>query len=172
MQGCRGTMDSKLSIAVGYRSAAAARRDLSCDGPSSQSNQRVIFLSRFQWISSQEDRCGGKGCNITAVSGRVLNRFRALPAAPTLTRAFIIARFPGSIRQKTGIDYGRGFWSMQSARRILAVVVLYKMTFDQSRGVKSLLKALSEDEAAAKTIELMVCDNTPYEQAPPADFSG
>jgi GT2 family glycosyltransferase len=46
------------------------------------------------------------------------------------------------------------------------------MTFDQSRGVKSLLKALSEDEAAAKTIELMVCDNTPYEQAPPADFSG
>jgi GT2 family glycosyltransferase len=46
------------------------------------------------------------------------------------------------------------------------------MTFDQSRGIKSLLKALSEDETSAKTIELMVCDNTPYKQAPPASFSG
>lgn len=61
---------------------------------------------------------------------------------------------------------------MQSARRILAVVVLYKMAFDQSRGVQSLLKALSEDETSGEAIELMVCDNTPYEQAAPARFSG
>jgi hypothetical protein len=38
--GVQGTMDSDISIALGYRSAAAARRDLSYDGPSSQSNQR------------------------------------------------------------------------------------------------------------------------------------
>jgi len=42
MQGRLGAMDSELSIAVGYRSAAAARRDLSCDRPSSQSNQRCF----------------------------------------------------------------------------------------------------------------------------------
>lgn len=61
---------------------------------------------------------------------------------------------------------------MQSGRRILAVVVLYKMTFDQSRAVTSLLKALSEDKELTEAIDLMVCDNTPYEQAAPADFNG
>jgi len=61
---------------------------------------------------------------------------------------------------------------MESTRRILAIVVLYKMTFDQSPSVSSLLKAISEDGALAKAIDLMVCDNTPYEQAVPANFSG
>src|SRR6185437_16629360 len=46
MQGRKSTMDSDISIAVGYRSAAAARRDLSCDGPSSQSNQRGFRFVR------------------------------------------------------------------------------------------------------------------------------
>jgi GT2 family glycosyltransferase len=61
---------------------------------------------------------------------------------------------------------------MESARRILAVVVLYKMTFDQSRAVTSLLEAFSEGDVLMEAIELMVCDNTPYEQAAPASFSG
>lgn len=61
---------------------------------------------------------------------------------------------------------------MKDTKRILAVVVLYKMTFGQSRGLASLLKTLSGDDASANTIELMVCDNTPYEQQAPANFSG
>lgn len=61
---------------------------------------------------------------------------------------------------------------MKDAKRILAVVVLYKMTFGQSRGLASLLKAFAEDDASAKAIELMVCDNTPYEQPAPASFNG
>jgi hypothetical protein len=60
---------------------------------------------------------------------------------------------------------------MESTRRILAVVVLYRMTFDQSRGLRSLRKILSEDNALATTIELMVCDNTPFEQPVPAGFT-
>jgi GT2 family glycosyltransferase len=59
---------------------------------------------------------------------------------------------------------------MGSTRHILAVVVLYKMTFDQSRGLKSLLTNISEDDALAKTIELMVCDNTPFEQPVPSSY--
>ena len=61
---------------------------------------------------------------------------------------------------------------MGSTRRILAVIVLYRMTFDQSRGLRSLRKILSEDNALATTIELMVCDNTPFEQPVPAGFTG
>lgn len=61
---------------------------------------------------------------------------------------------------------------MKNAKRILAVVVLYKMAFDQSRGLSSLLKALSDEQTPGKTIDLMVCDNTPYEQPVPASFQG
>ena len=61
---------------------------------------------------------------------------------------------------------------MESTRRILAVVVLYRMTFDQSRGLRSLLKTISEDDTLAKMIELMVCDNTPFEQVVPVSFTG
>jgi GT2 family glycosyltransferase len=61
---------------------------------------------------------------------------------------------------------------MGNTKRILAVVVLYKMTFDQSRSLRSLLKAIAEDDALAKTIDLMVCDNTPYEQDVPSSFVG
>ena len=60
---------------------------------------------------------------------------------------------------------------MESTRRFLAVVVLYKMTFDQSRALTSLRKAISEDTVLAKTIDLMVCDNTPYHQVSPAGFT-
>jgi GT2 family glycosyltransferase len=61
---------------------------------------------------------------------------------------------------------------MESTRRLLAVVVLYKMTFNQCSGLMSLLKVMSEDDALAKTIDLMVCDNTPYEQTAPVGFNG
>jgi len=62
--------------------------------------------------------------------------------------------------------------AMESTRRILAIVILYKMTFDQSRGLTSLLKVISEDDVVAETIDVMVCDNTPYEQSVPANFTG
>jgi len=61
---------------------------------------------------------------------------------------------------------------MKNTKRILAVVVLYKMTFEQSRGLRSLLKIISENKDAADAIDLMVCDNTPYEQAMPDWFTG
>jgi GT2 family glycosyltransferase len=61
---------------------------------------------------------------------------------------------------------------MKSKKRIHAIVVLYKMTFDQSRGLTSLLKAISEDDVAAETIDVTVCDNTPYEQPAAVDFAG
>lgn len=61
---------------------------------------------------------------------------------------------------------------MKDPKRVLAVVVLYKMTFAESRSLTSLRTILSKDEALAKTIGLMVCDNTPCEQAPPSDYSG
>lgn len=61
---------------------------------------------------------------------------------------------------------------MEKTKRILAVVVLYKMTFEQSRGLTSLLKIIAESKDAAHAIDLMVCDNTPYEQATPDWFSG
>ena len=46
---------------------------------------------------------------------------------------------------------------MKNTKRILAVVVLYKMTFEQSRGLRSLLKIISENKDAADAIDLMVC---------------
>jgi GT2 family glycosyltransferase len=61
---------------------------------------------------------------------------------------------------------------MEDPKRIVAVVVLYKMTFAESRSLTSLRTILSEDEAPARTIGLMVCDNTPHKQVPPADYSG
>jgi GT2 family glycosyltransferase len=61
---------------------------------------------------------------------------------------------------------------MEDQKRILAVVVLYKMTFSESRSLASLINACAEDQALAKTIDLMVCDNTPYEQTPPPGYSG
>jgi hypothetical protein len=57
-----------VSIAVGDRSAAAARRDSSDDGPSSQSNQRGF---RFQGKI-----CGGE--RRIAVSGQTLNSMKSL----------------------------------------------------------------------------------------------
>src|SRR6516164_5268941 len=64
----------------------------------------------------------------------------------------------------------RGF-RMIGGTKILAVVVLYKMGLGESRCLASLRKVLSEEELAA-TIELMVCDNSPYEQMVPVDFIG
>lgn len=61
---------------------------------------------------------------------------------------------------------------MEKRKRILAVVVLYKMTCEQSRGLTSLLKIIAESKDAAHSIDLMVCDNTPYEQAMPDRFTG
>jgi GT2 family glycosyltransferase len=60
---------------------------------------------------------------------------------------------------------------MIGGTKILAVVVLYKMGLGESRCLASLRKVLSEEELAA-TIELMVCDNSPYEQMVPVDFIG
>jgi len=55
---------------------------------------------------------------------------------------------------------------------ILAVVVLYKVRAEQSQSFSSLQRLLAEDPEAARTIDLMVCDNTPYEQPQPAGFPG
>src|SRR5665213_4145989 len=61
---------------------------------------------------------------------------------------------------------------MEDPKRILAVVVLYKMTFAESRSLTSIRNACSDDQALAQTMDLMVCDNTPYEQVPPTSYSG
>jgi len=61
---------------------------------------------------------------------------------------------------------------MLDRQRVLAVVVLYKMRFEQSRGLASLLTVISRENVLASAIDLMVCDNTPYEQQVPDGFSG
>ena len=61
---------------------------------------------------------------------------------------------------------------MESTRRILAVIVLYKMRFEESQCLKALLQSLSADADLSQQIDLIVCDNTPYEQEVPAWFSG
>jgi GT2 family glycosyltransferase len=57
-------------------------------------------------------------------------------------------------------------------KRILAIIVLYKMTAEDSPTFVELSKFLKGNDAASESIELMVCDNTPYKQTAPVDFSG
>jgi len=50
------------------------------------------------------------------------------------------------------------------------VVVLYKMTAQESPAFTSLRGLLCVDPQAARAIDLILCDNSPYEQAEPAGF--
>src|SRR5277367_5911805 len=61
---------------------------------------------------------------------------------------------------------------MDSTGRILAIVVLYKRPFEESPGLSSLRGLIAQGGAATAAIDLMVCDNSPYEQTPPGDFTG
>lgn len=55
---------------------------------------------------------------------------------------------------------------------ILAVIVLYKMDALKSPSFTALQSLLLLNPSAARKIELMVCDNTPFEQALPPGFDG
>jgi GT2 family glycosyltransferase len=57
-------------------------------------------------------------------------------------------------------------------KQILAIIVLYKMTAEDSPTFVELSKFLRGNDAASESIELMVCDNTPYKQTAPVDFTG
>jgi GT2 family glycosyltransferase len=57
-------------------------------------------------------------------------------------------------------------------KQVLVVLVLYRMRAEESPAFTSLLGILSEDPVARDALELMVCDNTPYEQNAPEGFSG
>jgi GT2 family glycosyltransferase len=57
-------------------------------------------------------------------------------------------------------------------KRVLVVLVLYRMRAEESPAFTSLREILSEDRVAGDALELMVCDNTPYEQSAPEGFSG
>jgi len=56
--------------------------------------------------------------------------------------------------------------------RILAVVVLYKRTAEQSQSVAALQGLLVEGRIGAEALDLMICDNSPYEQPAPAWIAG
>ena len=61
---------------------------------------------------------------------------------------------------------------MRQSKSILAVLVLYKRRAEESQAYVSLQQILTENEAFAAPIELMLCDNTPTLQSPPAGFAG
>lgn len=57
-------------------------------------------------------------------------------------------------------------------KRILAIIVLYKLQAEQSYAFCSLSQLLHDSEIATEAIEVMIFDNSPNVQAPPAGFSG
>jgi GT2 family glycosyltransferase len=57
-------------------------------------------------------------------------------------------------------------------KSILAVLVLYKVAAEESQSFLSLREFVALDSNIADAIELIVCDNSPYEQSPPAAFEG
>lgn len=60
---------------------------------------------------------------------------------------------------------------MSESRRVLAVVVLYRMSAEESPAFRSLQQALGEPSLAAE-IDMMVFDNSPQHQTAPAGFQG
>jgi GT2 family glycosyltransferase len=54
---------------------------------------------------------------------------------------------------------------------ILAILVLYKMSFSASPSFRALQSALREDSQLAALIDLLVVDNTPDAQSLPAEFA-
>ncbi len=61
---------------------------------------------------------------------------------------------------------------MAGAPKILAVVVLYRRSAEQSESVMSLRSLIAGSVACWEALELTICDNSPYPQAPPAGFDG
>lgn len=57
-------------------------------------------------------------------------------------------------------------------KRILAIIVLYRLPAEQSHAFRSLSQLLHDSEIATEAIEVMICDNSPSVQAPPVGFSG
>jgi GT2 family glycosyltransferase len=54
----------------------------------------------------------------------------------------------------------------------LAVIVLHKMPADQSQAFTSLQALSGHNRKVSATIDLVVCDNTPYDQPRPSAFQG
>src|SRR5260370_7175530 len=61
---------------------------------------------------------------------------------------------------------------VENMKRIVAVVVIYKMTAEDSPTFVEVSKFLKGNDGESELIELMVCDNTPYKQTGPVNFSG
>lgn len=61
---------------------------------------------------------------------------------------------------------------MGARERILAVAVLYKRTAEQSQSVAALRRLLVEGRIGAEALDLMICDNSPYEQPAPDWIAG
>lgn len=57
-------------------------------------------------------------------------------------------------------------------KSILAVIVLYKVAAAESQAFVSLRDLLAQDRKAADDVELIICDNTPYQQPRPPGFNG
>jgi GT2 family glycosyltransferase len=57
-------------------------------------------------------------------------------------------------------------------KRILAIIVLYRLPAEQSRAFHSLSHLLRDSEISTEAIEIMICDNSPNVQAPPVGFAG
>jgi GT2 family glycosyltransferase len=57
-------------------------------------------------------------------------------------------------------------------KRILTIIVLYRLPAEQSHAFRSLSQLLHDSEIATEAIEVMICDNSPDVQAPPVGFSG
>lgn len=60
----------------------------------------------------------------------------------------------------------------QSTKRILAVIVLHKMPAEQSPSFSSLQGLSARNRKVSATIDVVVCDNTPYDQPRPPVFQG
>lgn len=61
---------------------------------------------------------------------------------------------------------------MQKIKQMLAVIVLYKVRAEESVAWPRLARIMQSDETTAAAIDVMICDNTPWEQLAPAGFDG
>src|SRR5665213_3768490 len=61
---------------------------------------------------------------------------------------------------------------MTASKSILAIIVLYRLSADESPAYTSLRALMARNEEAAAAIDVLLFDNSPYTQEPPVNFSG
>jgi GT2 family glycosyltransferase len=61
---------------------------------------------------------------------------------------------------------------MNSTKKILTVIVLYKRIASQSEAYQAIDHLIKNDPQVSDSIEFLLCDNTPSSQQPPHDFHG